>query len=129
MLTAASACGRSAPAGSAPPAASRVAEGANSVGRSEDAEDTTGAPAHIFYELTLYEWYRHGQPLLVDGTPYQPAGAPVRLRSSELEPLGTYEGVDYYRNSHSPDLVFVPVYPGYWQPFAPTGAHSSTTAE
>lgn len=80
-------------------------------------EDVAPPPRQVYYDLTLYDWYRLGQPLLVGGVPHELAGIPVRI----LDPLdlaGTYGGVDYYTTGEGRDTVFVPVYENYWQPFA-----------
>ncbi len=79
-------------------------------------------PPEIFYDLTRYEWYRRGEPLLVDGWAYQPTGRPEATMARRFESAGRFEGVTYYvREGTTPpyDIVYVPVSRGYWQPFAP----------
>lgn len=86
----------------------------------ETPSPKNGEPPEIYYDLTRYEWYRRGQPLLVDGQPFRPAGRPEPTRAREFTELGRYEGVTYYivADSEPPHtVVYVPVSPGYWQPF------------
>lgn len=89
--------------------------------------DSTAVPRRIYYELTDFDWYQKGEPLMVEGAPYDVAGPPLRRGSAGLEAAGSYEGVDYYRARDGGDTVFVPVYPLYWQPFARRGAGTGTT--
>lgn len=84
-------------------------------GESEGEE----VPSTFYYDLTTFDWYRRGQPLLVGGRPYQ-AVAVETTGERKMVRDGSYEGVDYYRAADAaqpPDSVFVPVYPGYWLPF------------
>lgn len=88
-------------------------------------ETRNSEPPEIYYDLTRFEWYRRGQPLLVGGRPFQPAGRPEPTGAREFTELGRYEGVTYYvvAGSRAPhDVVYVPVSPGYWQPFVHVGA-------
>ncbi|SRR5688572_14517426 len=89
--------------------------------QSSAAPDTrNGVPPEIYYDLTRYDWYRRGQPLLVGGRPYQATGRPEPTLMREFKEMGRYEGVTYYVVEGSeapPDVVYVPVSPGYWQPF------------
>lgn len=98
----------------------------------EASEDTitprNGEPPEIYYDLTRYDWYRRGEPLMVDGRPYQPTGRPEPTRAREFTELGRHEGVTYYtvEGSEPPHtVVYVPVSPGYWQPFALVGPGST----
>jgi hypothetical protein len=75
-------------------------------------------PARIYYDLTRFEWYARGQPLVHEGRTYQPAGAPLPVRDITLELAGEYGGVDYYRMpGDDRDVVYVPVYEWYWLRF------------
>jgi hypothetical protein len=78
-------------------------------------------PDEIYYDLTRFEWYRHGQPLMIDGTGYVPDGIPRALRDRPLERAGEYGGVAYYAapGSAPTGVVLVPVFEGYWQAFVP----------
>ncbi|HSJ13074.1 MAG TPA: hypothetical protein VK939_01590 [Longimicrobiales bacterium] len=81
----------------------------------------------IYYDLTRYEWYARAEPLRHEGRGYQPAGMPVAAPLSEMDQLGAYEGVAYYRRAGADGLLFVPVFDGYWLAFrataqAPAGA-------
>lgn len=72
----------------------------------------------IYHTLTDHEWYRRGEPLLHDGLAYQPAGSPLSASASVMEQVGTYDGVDYYRNREdTAGLLYIPVFVGYWQAF------------
>lgn len=75
----------------------------------------------IYYDLTRFEWYARGEPLLHDGVGYQPAGMPLAALASEMKLLGEYEGVEYYRRESDDGLLFVPVFDGYWLAFRATG--------
>lgn len=78
-------------------------------------------PPNIYYDLTRYEWYAQGRPLIHDGQSYQPDGMPVAIELANLSRVGDYEGVDYYTpKAPDPDgLIYVPVFEGYWLPFGP----------
>ncbi|HEX7120699.1 MAG TPA: hypothetical protein VF212_18040 [Longimicrobiales bacterium] len=83
-------------------------------------EARDGEPPEIYYDLTRYDWYRRGRPLVAAGRPYQPSGRPEPTGAREFVPLGRFQGVAYY----TPDgatpphaVLYVPVAPGYWQPF------------
>ncbi|MGH7482005.1 MAG: hypothetical protein ACRELV_07605 [Longimicrobiales bacterium] len=86
----------------------------------ESAADEGTRPRQIYYDLTLYDWYRRGEPLRVDGVPYELAGVPIRIEEP-LELRGTHAGVDYYSAGEDAAVVFVPVFEAYWQPFAAAG--------
>lgn len=75
----------------------------------------------IYYDLTAFDWYRQGEPLVIDGRPYQPNGIPESGRARVFEPAGEHLGVRYYivEGTESPyPTVYVPVSPNYWQPFS-----------
>ena len=74
----------------------------------------------IYYDLTHYEWYAKGQPLNHQGTGYLPKGVPVAAAAAEMDRVGEYEGVEYYRRPGTGDLLYVPVFDGYWLAFRPT---------
>ncbi|MGH7448458.1 MAG: hypothetical protein ACRELT_12900, partial [Longimicrobiales bacterium] len=72
----------------------------------------------IYYTLTNHEWYAHGEPLVHDGRPYEPAGMPISVSLSEMNRIGDFQGVEYYaRDGDSEPVVYVPVFDGYWQQF------------
>ncbi len=98
----------------------------------EEAKVRPNEPAEIYYDLTHHEWYRRGQPLLVDGQPFQPASRPEPTMARTFEPAGRYEGVTYYviEGATPPyTVVYVPVSRGYWQPFLPTATQPPQTRE
>ena len=86
---------------------------------SAEAPGPPTIPDEIYHDLTEFDWYRRGAPLLHDGAPYQPAGRPVPAETSTLEPAGSHEGVRYWTRTGAAraDTLFVPVYPRYWLPF------------
>jgi hypothetical protein len=74
--------------------------------------------ARIYHTLTDHEWYARAEPLQHDGVPYEPAGAPIAVSLPEMEQVGAYRGVDYYRRVQDPaPVLYVPVFQGWWQPF------------
>lgn len=73
----------------------------------------------IYYDLTQFEWYAHGEPLRDAGLSYQPFGMPLAAPLAEMERAGDYQGVEYYRRSGSEGLLYVPVFEGYWLAFQP----------
>ena len=78
------------------------------------------APRRIYYDLTIFDWYRHGEPLVLDGGQYQPDGTPRAIRADRMRRIGEYRGVDVYvpDGAQPPHgVVFVPVFGRYWQPF------------
>jgi hypothetical protein len=84
-------------------------------------------PPVIYYDLTRYEWYARGEPLVHEGWSYSP-GALVAASGGEMEALGDYGGVTYYRRRDGgADSLFVPVYERYWLTFNP-GAAADTAA-
>lgn len=81
----------------------------------------------IYYDLTRFEWYAHGEPLLHEQAGYQPAGTPVAASLTEMERTGEYEGVEYYRRTGDDQSLYVPVFDGYWLAFRTT--HTATRAD
>lgn len=76
----------------------------------------------IYYDLTRHDWYRRGEPLMVEGREYLPAGELVAAPLDVFDRLGEFDGVDYYaRRQGSEDVLFVPVFERYWLPFAAEG--------
>ena len=74
----------------------------------------------IYYDLTRYDWYARGEPLVHGQSSYQPAGAPVAASLDQMEREGEYQGVEYYRRDGDETLLYVPVFDGYWLGFRPT---------
>ncbi len=108
-----------------PPAAELVARIAGqdevrAADEPEPEEESDAAPAVIYYDLTGFDWYRRGEPILLEGRRYLPGRVePTGERRFQRE--GAYDGVDYYvpRDAAQPhDTIYVPVYSGYWLPFA-----------
>lgn len=96
-------------------------QGAASSGaeEAEPAAEESEPPDTIYYDLTKFEWYRRGEPIVIDDARYLP-GKVEATGERKLKREGDYEGVDYYANedaSQPYDTVYVPVYPGYWLPF------------
>jgi len=92
---------------------------------SEDTAAATARPDEIYYDLTAYEWYRRGEPLIAGDLAFQPDGVPLPVSFDSLRRAGNYQGVDYYVRrdlSGSHDTLFVPVFDDYWQPFLPVGS-------
>jgi hypothetical protein len=80
--------------------------------------DAEARPERIYYDLTRFDWYARGQPLVFEGSSYLPDGAPTPIDARSLAIAGAYDGVDVYRRESDPRL-YVPVYDGYWLAFAP----------
>jgi hypothetical protein len=81
-------------------------------------EDESPPPV-IYYDLTRYDWYARGEPLQHDGRSFMPGGL-VAASGAEMEQLGDYGGVAFYRRAGAPaDSLFVPVYERYWLSFLP----------
>ena len=100
----------------APVAAADSSAGPDSTFASEP--DRVLLPAdRIYYTLTAHEWYARGEPLVHEGRSFNPAGMPVAASLSEMERVGEYQGVEYYRRTGDDTTLFVPVYRGYWQVF------------
>lgn len=75
------------------------------------------ASSRIYYDLTRFDWYARGEPLVHDQFAYQPAGTPVAADLVEMERAGEYQGVEYYRRQGDGQSLYVPVYDGYWLAF------------
>lgn len=72
----------------------------------------------IYSRLTDHEWYARGEPLQHEGAAYRPDGRPVAAATAEMEQVGDYAGVEYYRRAGDAEpLLYIPVFHGYWQPF------------
>jgi hypothetical protein len=76
----------------------------------------------IYYDLTRFDWYAHGEPLRHEGMSYQPGGLPIAADAHDMQQLGDYQGVDYYRHADGDGRIFVPVADGYWLAFLPVRA-------
>jgi hypothetical protein len=75
-------------------------------------------PETIYYDLTRFEWYARGEPLVHDGRRYAAGGALVAAPANAMERVGEYGGVQYYRQPASGDAtLFVPVHERYWLQF------------
>jgi len=94
--------------------------------------DTASPPARpdeIYYDLTVYEWYRRGEPLIAGEFAFQPNGVPRPIPLDSLRRAGNYQGVDYYVRNAVPephDTLFVPVFDDFWQPFLAVGPAPAT---
>jgi len=98
--------------------------GATAAALGADTAAPPARPDEIYYDLTVYEWYRHGEPLVAEGFAFQPDGVPRPIPLDSLHRAGNYQGVDYYvRNGAAQphDTLFVPVFDDFWQPFLPVG--------
>ena len=78
-------------------------------------------PARIFYDLTRFDWYARGEPLVWDDRDWQPRGAPVAARADALRRLGEFGGVDIWTDADadSVESLYVPVSEGFWLTFVP----------
>lgn len=86
--------------------------------------DKDSLPARVYYNLSSYEWYAHGEPLYWDNRDWELAGGPVPLTTGEMTLVGEYAGVDVYvvtaeDAEGSVSAVYVPVSEGFWLPFEP----------
>jgi hypothetical protein len=84
------------------------------------AEQDGGAerPETIHYDLTRFQWYARGEPLVHEGRRYVAGGALFAAPASAMERVGEYGGVHYYRQPSSGEAtLFVPVYERYWLQF------------
>jgi hypothetical protein len=87
-----------------------------------DQPTRDSVPREIYYDLMAFAWYARAEPLIFEPVSYMPAGAPTAIPLAKLILAGNYQGVDFYvlRSDHEPpDVVYVPVFEGYWLPFAP----------
>ena len=85
----------------------------------DEAAGNRTQPDEIYFDLTRFDWYREGRPLVHDGRPYLPQADPTPV-DLELQKAGSYEGVTYYETAHGGEPVYtlyVPVYYRYWQRF------------
>lgn len=106
-----------APAAAPPPVDSALA--------STQQEDRN-RPAEIYFDLTAFDWYREGRPLVHNGRAYRPLAEPIPV-TNELREAGRYEGVSYYvmegADNEPVYTLYVPVYYRYWQRFtSPPGS-------
>lgn len=76
-------------------------------------------PERIYFTLTEYAWYAQGEPLVWDNAAYRAGTGVVARPLSAMRKLGEYQGVDVYREDAATvdTALYVPVFPGYWQPF------------
>ncbi|MEN8376780.1 MAG: hypothetical protein ABFS34_15235 [Gemmatimonadota bacterium] len=80
-------------------------------------------PPEIYYSLDEFDWYRQALPIVHEGAAYQGLDTVVVLSTLELDSLGRFGGVMYWsRPLEAPDTLYVPVFEGYWLPFARMGA-------
>lgn len=105
-----------APAAAAPPVDTALAARAEVPGKQ---------PEEIYFDLTAFDWYRQGRPLMHQGRAYMPQADPTPI-DVELREAGAYGGVRYYvaEGTREPVYtIYVPVYYRYWQRFtAPPGS-------
>jgi hypothetical protein len=89
------------------------------------ADRSATRPDEIYFDLTIFPWYREGRPLVHNGRPYMPQSDPVPI-AEPLKEAGRYEGVAYYVGESASEPVYtlyVPVYYDYWQRFtSPPGS-------
>lgn len=76
-------------------------------------------PDRIYFTLTDYEWYARGEPLVLESAQYRSGSGVVAAPLSSMRKVGEYQGVDVYSadGAAMDSAVYVPVFPGYWQPF------------
>ena len=89
----------------------------------EPDEERESLPStKIYYTLTDFAWYAHGEPLVHEGRAHVPVGLPIAASVEEMERAGEYEGVEFYtRRDDSDGVLYVPVFEGYWQAFRSSG--------
>ena len=83
------------------------------------ASENTTEPDEIYFDLTRFDWYKQGRPLVHNGRSYMPQADPIPAEV-ELREAGSYEGVTYYAAKDAGEPVYtlyVPVYYRYWQRF------------
>jgi len=92
-----------------------------SAGLSLQAEAPAAVPPREYYhDLTVFDWYRRGEAIVIDGRALRPSGRPVPTGGHTLDMAGEFGGVTFYVPAGTPPpygVVYVPVAPGYWQPF------------
>ena len=71
----------------------------------------------IYFNLTQHEWYAKGQPLVHGGRAFMPVGFPVAASLPEMQRMGEYQGVEYYKRADADSILYIPVSRGYWQVF------------
>lgn len=105
------------------PAAADVVEAAPT--RAEVAPSEPVAD-RIYFTLTDYDWYAHGEPLVFENASYRAGTGVVAAPVSSMRKVGEYQGVDVYAadGADADTSVYVPVHPGYWQAFHLTQAAS-----
>jgi hypothetical protein len=115
------ACGRPDAEGTASVGASPAATSATSA--EEPATVPRPAPLRIFHDLTGFDWYRRGEPLVYNGRAYQPSGPPVRAEAGTMTKIGEYGGVDIYAHAAPAEdgALYVPVYEDYGLAFIASG--------
>ena len=122
LILTASSCDREASADDPPAAAAAPVD--SPLATVAEVEDDENRPDEIYFDLTAFQWYREGRPLMHNGRAYMPQADPAPA-TVELKEAGTYEGVTYYVAEDAPDpvyTIYVPVYYRYWQRFtAPPG--------
>lgn len=103
-------------------------------GSGREEPGTGEQPAVIYYDLTTFEWYRRGEPIVLEGRQYNP-GKVEPTGERRFRKDGTYGGVDYYVHDGaeaSPtqpyDTIYVPVYTGYWLAFTLDPAQAPSPA-
>jgi len=74
-------------------------------------------PETIYYDLTRFDWYARGEPLMHEGRAFVAGGTLVAAPLSAMERIGEYGGVAYYRRPEVAGVLFVPVYDRYWLQF------------
>lgn len=76
-------------------------------------------PERIYFTLTDYDWYARGEPLVLENAQYRAGRGVVGAPLSAMRKVGEYQGVDVYAadGEAADTAVYVPVFPGYWQPF------------
>jgi len=118
----ASACDRESATQEAPAAAAAAVDTPLAAGT---ANENTTEPEEIYFDLTRFDWYRQGRPLVHNGRSYMPQADPIPA-DVELREAGSYEGVTYYAAENASEPVYtlyVPVYYRYWQRFtSPPGS-------
>jgi hypothetical protein len=86
------------------------------------AEVAEPLPERIYFDLTRYDWYAHGEPLVYAEIQYEVGRNLLAAPTSAMRKLGEYQGVDVYGPADTPSdsTLYVPVFPGYWLPFVRT---------
>lgn len=113
-------CGRDREGGELARAIDEIEAPADTVSIQAEADEPE-EPVEIVYDLTAFDWYRRGEPLIAGDRAYMPRGRPEPTRDRRFRRAGEYQGVAYYVTEDAadpPPVVYVPVSPGYWQPFA-----------